>query len=324
MSDGDAHTEQDVVILNEQVLSNVLVHPSFNIRLLALSLLISSPSTTKPYSSNVLALLRKHLPLYHTDADAKFRFETFVREKAMLRRICGCLGAVHKKISDHHSRLRKQHTQQGGEANQTVGADDARAFGRLVYNRDLHLDFLVWYFDFLSYEMAPTASYQRHISALKLLNWLLKPEHLPTVVDPDRLTRLTSMRWVRSLLDLLLDPFDDVRGIAAQIVSVLPLSKDGTASRQLEEMDAEVLLPDLRKSYDRAQKMAVKTGRASHADGAARAAWLLFVHTRRMSDQVPLISALVGELERKLRHADDNLGLAAIESPVHGDFSSLW
>lgn len=91
-----------------------------------------------------------------------------------------------------------------------------------------HQAFIAWYLEFLLGELIPTASYQRHITALKAAILLLHSGIDNSMSQPIRHSG-NATAWpfaihfftpgvVRLVMDLLLDPFEDVRSTAADIL----------------------------------------------------------------------------------------------------------
>lgn len=199
--------------------------------------------------------------------------------------------------------------------------DDAEATE--VLNR--HTGFLTWYIDFLKGELIPTASYQRHITALKaalLTARLGKHAGAGDELDIDIAKLISSdQTWIRLLFDLMLDPFDDVRDSASILLGLLPQELVGTTAGTT--LDSEGLLGTLREFCARAQALADTTGRADHGDGAARSHGLLCRWLDNQDLRINLVSNVIQSLEDKITKAEKDLGHAALENPVHGDFAAI-
>ncbi|RMD43390.1 hypothetical protein DV735_g1703, partial [Chaetothyriales sp. CBS 134920] len=104
--------------------------------------------------------------------------------------------------------------------------------------------------DFLKRELDPAVSYPRHILALETLRIFLS---LPSAHNFDKASLL------KPLLNLILDPFEDVREVSAGLCHTL-----------LTNSQALRLQVDLWKISRRVQLLSAKTGRHDHADAAAR------------------------------------------------------
>lgn len=139
--------------------------------------------------------------------------------------------------------------------------------------------FMDWYLWFLKVRLAPGGGYQRVVTALRVLAILIRSGVDPSMRDAGR-KKKGLLNWPESfrvnifddtmnrvLLDCLFNPFDDIRGMAAE---VLKLSRrccgsalDVVIRRGLKEMD--------------------RSGRASDADGVARAIEIWFQCVRDRS-----------------------------------------
>src|SRR3569833_3319614 len=76
--------------------------------------------------------------------------------------------------------------------------------------------FLKWYVDFLRAELRSTASYQRHVTGLKAVVTVLKDFAAANdAVDLSTGSLIFGDEfWIRSILDFIVNAFDDVRGAA--------------------------------------------------------------------------------------------------------------
>ena len=187
-----------------------------------------------------------------------------------------------------------------------------------------HLSFLRWYTSFLVSELQPTATYQRHITALQILRYIqyhrtrIQPETLSSplgLVDKKGNSQAVPYdhMLIRSLLDLVMDPFDDVRTSATQCLqSVLVSPRDGI-----------VLLRNL----ERARSLMRATGRADHADGFARACQTVYglhlSHPDGHSGNPVSINQLVSFLRADVEVARSDLRLAVRTMPLHGHLIAL-
>ncbi|GAB1320463.1 hypothetical protein MFIFM68171_10673 [Madurella fahalii] len=317
------------VTLQEAVLDGLLAHPSISVRSSAFSLLISSQATTKPFSEVSFCLLKKHLAAFHSDYDAKVRNEVLGHTKNLIRRAKNVITVAQRSVS---ASVNRQSQQPRGDGVQLPGKkklgpeaglkDDFEAKDVL----DRHEAFLKWYTDFLKSELLPTASYQRHITALKAALLVLKVgKHAGATddtVDGDIAQVIyTDSTWVRLLLDLLLDPFDDVRDTASALLTILPLK--AVEADSVSNPTPTALLTDIEEFCTRAAKLADRTGRADHGDGAARSQGLLCSWLNGQDPQIFLLSEILKRLESKISRAERDLGHAAIENPVHADFAAI-
>ncbi|KAK6207536.1 HEAT repeat protein [Colletotrichum tabaci] len=322
--------ESSSVVLEETVLERVLSHPSHELRSLALSLIIASPSTTRPYSPVALRLLQIHLPTYFSESDAKFRMEVLSKLKDMFKRNRGAIFILHKSLA----RLKafdgaaaangapkappKPPKQANHRTNILFWPED-----KLRESLKQHEEFLAWYIGFLRSELIPTASFQRHFTSLRAVAFILKLEAdlaktWETEEDETLFFSLFDEKWTRTLLDLIMDPFDDVRENATGVLKSLFADE-----RFKCLVGTRGVSPTLEEFLLRAEDIARKTARADHADGVARTNELLFRFYDGRDVQVAHISKLADLLENKLTFAEADLGNAVLEAPVHGYFASL-
>ncbi len=313
------------IVLNESVLDDVLARSSADVRSLALSLLVSSQSTTKPYSSTAFSLLRKYLPSYHAEPDAKFRYELLAHTRDMAVRLKSAISVMQKRLQNPPI---GQTTSKSKSKHATVPIDDSlvkEALGE-------HEAFLAWYLTFLREELAPTASYQRHFSSLKATSWLFRLRRDVSGGVSDALDIALARRffedfsWIRCVMDLIMDPFDDVRETATSLLVLVP-----------PELVSAPLFPPLAHSTSslstlwdvlvefssRADCRASQTARQDHADGAARCQGLLCSWAADLSVQKTILCKVLDAIESKIMKAQSNLGTAAVQSPVHGEFASI-
>jgi hypothetical protein len=127
--------------------------------------------------------------------------------------------------------------------------------------------------------------------------------------------------WIRLVFDLIFDPFDDVRESAVALLSLFP--EDVVVSSPVSGGDSPSLLNLLQAFCSRGHDLAIRTGRADHGDGSARSGGLLCSWLGAAKPRIDLLTSVIQRLENKIAAAEKNLGLAAIENPVHGDFASI-
>lgn len=221
-----------------------------------------------------------------------------------------------------------------------------------------HSLFSNWYIRFLTSELQPSASYQRHISALKILATLLPigmnatgPRRLfdPVTIVNDTPSSIHSQfcgsRLLRLLLDLVMDSFDDVRLIASSVlVAVLcrmhPWNMNfiphqtapfmDTNSTALCKIPLETYNTYINDVLGRAQGIMYLTGRADHADGVGRLYCMLHHSTKNMIETSEwshngwsIIDHLLNGLENDIRIARSGIRLAVQTAPLHGKLLAL-
>ncbi|KAL8370390.1 hypothetical protein RB595_000658 [Gaeumannomyces hyphopodioides] len=305
------------VVLDVQVMESVLSHPSSPVRLLALSLLVTSPSLSKPYPSEALRLIRRHLPSYYSDPGAGFRQEALTYTKIMIKRVRGTITFGHKPA-------------QTGALTKAAAKPTQAELKHAVSREALedHEAFFDWYLGFLLGELVPTASYQRHITALRAVLQVVQSSkdissESATTGAMSTCRIFLDYSWIRSILDLVVDPFSDVREtaisllmLAPQAVVKSPVSK-GDGQHQTELRDV------VREFRIQASALASRTGRADHGDGTARLQGLLCSWATSLDHQLELLNEVINEIEKKLGVAQHDIARAVVEQPVHGDFASI-
>ncbi|KAM0252518.1 hypothetical protein ACHAQJ_007693 [Trichoderma viride] len=326
----DQSTEDNSsIILRENALENVLAHPSHEVRTSALSLLISSPSTTRPYSATTLDLLKRHLATFFADPDAKFRVEVCARVRDMFKRVRGAVSILKKSIPRARAKARKN-------ASQDISSQPALyrtnviswSESELVYCLDYHEKFLHWYLRFLCAELSPTASYQRHITSLKSLIFIFRMEGdksktWETGDDQQLFFDCFDGKWVRALADLVMDPFDDVRETASLALAQIFADKRYQNFTLNSTESAQNSSKELEEFLHGAEKVSIRTARADHSDGVARASQLLYKFLDTEDGRLGLLSKLVDTLDDKISRAEADLGQAVLEQPLHSTFASL-
>jgi hypothetical protein len=186
---------------------------------------------------------------------------------------------------------------------------------------EAHQRFFRWYLQFLRHELAPTASYQRHITALKALVTVIKlGKENPSVPEQNL---YNDSQWIRIILDLIMDPFDDVRETATSLLMLFPpecTQKEVAVSDTLATTTPLALLAEF---SSRAAAQASRTSRADHSDGSARSSGLLCAWENTLDARLSLLSRVLDTLDVKISGAERDLGRAVMTEPVHGDFAAV-
>ena len=213
--------------------------------------------------------------------------------------------------------------------------------------------FLDWYADFLVSELCPTSSYQRHFTALKMLLFLLQlcgsegfmrlPGTSTNEIGIEALRqKIPVPRLLRCVLDLMLDPFDDVRHGAAAILELMPPpsllaptlnNSDSSVAAKVKINDK--MAPDstdnrLVNSLYRAEALMRDTGRADHADGVGRIYSLLYKTRPNMANsdiwyksRSSVLDHILEHLQHDIMVAQTDLRKAVGEHPLHGYLIAL-
>lgn len=269
-------------------------------------------------------LLRRHLRSCHADPDAKFRNEVLAHAKNMVKRIQGAISVLRKDLSrlaiksskaDANRTPVNTHISKG--AKQIANAGETWLRGTLK----AHEDFFSWYLEFLRQELVPTASYQRHITALKSLeNVMAVGRESPSSAEP---CIYQDTQWVRIVMDLVMDPFDDVRETATGLLMMFPTEAVRTQITSGADKPKITPLNILTEFCTRAADIASRTSRADHSDGAARSLGLLCAWQDTLEERFLLVSRTLDELENKISMAEKDLGIAVMSVPVHGTFAAI-
>ena len=331
----------------EVIGASLLCHASPQVRTAAFSMIINSFAVTRSLGENILNALRLALPCFHVEVNPKLRQDNLAMIKRLLTQLATSVRSSKRSF--------KTHSPQGSWA--TQGNTDSTADVRSnLEDHDYRRlkDFLIWYFGFLVQELSSTASYQRHVVSLKLLNFLL-----PILCSKQQSWiqytsgTCTQEDWrinfdeevLTSLLDLVFDPFDDVRDLAMLILdsqstatwadgvlrafSQIPNTYQSTRliSQQeyLANMPLALLTYPLIKVLLRAKSKMCTSGRADHADGFGRLYSLIHgphgsVIEKGTRDKEPRIifESLLLELEQCIVTANANLSLAVKAASLHG------
>jgi hypothetical protein len=276
--------------------------------------------------------LRRNLPHLHTDTDANFRREVHGYTQKLSDRLRASTATLFKaKSIKRPSNAERQPVPRMGRRGHTTSVEsveDAALFEAVV--------FIGWYVHFLEWELRSTASYQRRITALQ--SWTIV---LRSGIDPGiphaylsksaqgqlnwaHGVRIANPRLTRVLLDLILDPFDDVRSSAVSVLQLCLLA---------QPLDGQnVVLAEMRAYLERAATTQLRTGRADQADGVARAWSLLFSllgHHPGPNNPTDFTSGLAvylyltQALQSTITYAHQDLAAAVNARPVHGYFAAI-
>ncbi|KAI8966857.1 putative death-receptor fusion protein-domain-containing protein [Daldinia sp. FL1419] len=313
--------------LRADILESVLCHDSQDARTSAVSLLIASPSTTKPYTKEALELLKQYLPSFYEDSDPKMRYDVLGHSRNMIKRIQNTTESLRREIERISKKVNKTKSNKSEESKDSqLRKYHTDTIEKLNTALRQHEDFISWYVGFLKNELAPTTSYQRHITALKAMVFIVKlvPSHGDFTLDPSELsTLLIDATWFRSILDLIMDPFDDVRETAASLVMALSFEVGHPKLQEQMKELGKTPLEELRNFCNKADELARRTARADHSDGAARSFELLCRWSTNPEERMQVPFAVLSSLEAKLSAAEQDLAGAVLQAPVHGSFASL-
>lgn len=244
------------------------------------------------------------LPYLHAETDTGVRGEYINLVRNIFERLRGAISVLSRVLQRQYVENRPNTMQTSEISSKQENTKTHLPSESLM---DQHMAFLHWYIKFLVSELQPTASYQRHIIALKVVTIILQ-SGLDDRVPQGYLTRNAQAegKWsvnirvfqphlLRKLLDLSMDSFDDVREAAVLVIkmrgpvaldhveygsrrrlsqtskesSVAECSRSGEAAKHFSQGDQDGC-SDLMVVLSRAEKTLYGTGRADHADGLAR------------------------------------------------------
>lgn len=347
---------------------NLLEHSSSSVRIAAFSLLVFSPASARPFGRRVLRRLRRIIPYFHVEVNTKPRNEFIALIKKLCMRVQSATMSLLRWSQDPDDLTEKNPREKTHIPAPSVTRSDGEGLlssGNVmeVPNQGLHileehLAFRKWYMVFLLQELRPTASYQSHITALKILEFLTEHtialRNAPSKVHNDYIgalnEHLPASLYSRPLTELLLDPFDDVRQSANTVFDLhlstnsnlqTSISREDTSDNadpvEKEARDQADDDEDLRKAnnslfidLNKAEKIARTTGRADHADGFGRLYGLLFTYSGALAKQASwecsrysFVKRIISVLEEEVNIAKDDLLFAVSSRPLHGHLIAL-
>ncbi|KAJ8109246.1 hypothetical protein OPT61_g7601 [Boeremia exigua] len=316
--------------LPDDIFGAWMSHSEPEVRLAGMFLSVHSTAITKPMTGGIFKSLKRNLIHLHADTDAYFRREVHGYTQKLFDRLRASTATLSKSLI-------KGRTPEQGRLPYPKGCLQSSPRTETSVEDPLveSLAFIVWYTRFLESELRSTGTYQRRITALRSLMIALK-SGVDAGVPHAQLSKsaqgelnwahtlqISNTKLTRLLLDLVLDPFDDVREAS---ISVLQL-----CLAALPEAERTVVLSTLPRFVARAEAMMLRTGRADQADGVARAYSLLFsVADANVTEALELSSSnsavfdgLRKQLTDTLQLARTNLSEAVNGRPVHGIYAAL-
>lgn len=320
---GTEDNTRKTLILKSETIGKFLFHRESNIRMAALALLITTFSTRKPLMPAAMKAILRGLPSMHADSDSYTRGEIMSLTRKLIIRL--------------KSGMLEEQTEQALEpaAHQKPQSDLARS-------DTVTKLYLKAYIDFLVRDLRVTASYPRHISALKALKLLLdsgldsrtafKPAKSELETRWKFHMEVFDARLLRSLVDLLLDPFEEVRATALSILNLFPqdILMCGLLNPAPEKTAIAMRLTD---AIARAEIIASKTSRADHADTVARLYHIMFCgastsnsdssQTDWWANKLSVVDTIVRKLEERLSSSNGLFNASMREAPLHGYVSGL-
>ncbi|KAL8696437.1 MAG: hypothetical protein Q9201_007660 [Fulgogasparrea decipioides] len=346
------HSPFDVIDgrVAEEVGGKLLRHANSKVSTAAFSIVIQSSSSKQPLAETTLGSLRFVLPFYHAEADPKVRQDNLSMIRKLLHRLAGSLNAMHGKgLTPIPTNQRSAESDDSSPIVPTQSRLKPATYQQ-------HLAFYSWYAVFLTRELSPTASYQRHIMSLKVLESLMS-ERLGFKTPWDD-TRYFGRAWgasqdffsaefLTSLVDLVMDPFDDIRELATWILQSVPdpvwlnlVSKvvpDVSDMHAIFSEDNTITTDDsvsavgssLLRALRRATIKMRDTGRADHADGFGRlfdlafgfrtySYWVPHRETLWIGNSQLTLDCLLANLEQCVERARTDIYTAVRKASLHG------
>lgn len=335
------------------------MHHSSFVRIAALSIVIKSASSstvsTSSFSTETLQLLEQILPHFHTENNAKARNEYLVLIKSLYAHVRRGLVPHHREILAH-----AVHADEKTIANPDEGQDSTAQVRRSQAFLEKSATFLEWFDKFLINELHPTASYQRHITALRAMSCNgLTARFNKGAINISSCNRtdskshntahdfLLGFQPIRLLFDLIMDPFDDVRSAAASLLRDLLSNVDSkniflhpNISIKLQNNkdrshidNSSPVRHDFKNIFvstlNRAENMMSCTGRADHADGFGRFCHLKFdfYHVINTSvgtqGRISVLDDLLSYLSENITNLRNDFSFAVGSSPLHGNLIAL-
>ncbi|KAJ5489742.1 hypothetical protein N7539_004632 [Penicillium diatomitis] len=313
------------LVLRSDELGKFLLHREPNIRIAALSLLVTAFSTIKPFTTLAIDSIMRGLPSMHADSDSYSRGEIMSLTRKLIVRVkSGILISV---------------ADQGHDSSTLANPNIPAGF---VKSDEEVTEFLKRYVDFLMGDLVVTASYPRHISALKGLKLLLESNLDPRTNIPPAKSEVES-RWkshlevfkpqlLRLLVDLLLDPFEEVRHTALLLLNHFPreILMNGFEAQGISGSSPVM---GVAHALSRAELTASNTSRADHADTVARLYHIIFCaalpsHPLLSSEmwwssKVSVVNHILSKLEERLSSSKGLFSATLREAPLHGYMSGL-
>ncbi|KAG9189219.1 hypothetical protein G6011_06087 [Alternaria panax] len=309
-----------------------MADPEPEVRLAGMFLCVYSTSVTRAISGGVLEALKRNLFHLHTDTDANFRREVHGYTQKLFDRLRASTVTLEKLKSKGNASSQRRLSFPKASSSPHYSVAQHEQHDQLSES----LAFIVWYMQFLEWELRPTASYQSRITALRSITIVLR-SGIDSGVPLASLSKSAQgqLNWAhglqigntklcRSLFDLILDPFDDVRDTAVSVLQLCLVA--------LPRTEQERIMSIVPRFLARAEATMLRTGRADQADGVARAYGMVYALASNdsnpfagshLSSKQGLFEHLRAQLQDTLNLAHSDLSQAVDGRPVHGTFAAL-
>ncbi|EPS44320.1 hypothetical protein H072_1688 [Dactylellina haptotyla CBS 200.50] len=247
----------------------LLGNPHGLIRSQALRLMLISSSTAAPLSSTYIEILRGNLDYFFAESEPQVRNEIYSAFRVLLERLVASSYALNKRL----------HSLEGRPKGLDADAAAENEHQSIKLQLSEQKSFIIWFLrSLLPSQLHPNASYQRVILALKVYSfWLpqldrdtssprggsdltsdvrkskkkqVDREHIVLPFDPE----IDYSILLRLLVERIIDPYDDIRALAAGLIKELPQS-------------TALPWPHI---LQRAQKLIEHSGRPGQSNGLSR------------------------------------------------------
>jgi hypothetical protein len=310
---------KDILILKSEVIGKFLLHREPSIRTAALSLLITTSSTIKPFTVGATKAILRGLPSIHAESEAYTRGEIFSMTRRFILRLKGGI------VREEDAGIKIEKT-----ANKLATGQ--------VRNETETKEFLMAYLSLLKNDLPLSASYARHITSLKSLKLLIDSGLDPRTnikLQKSEMENLWKVRvevfdatLLRLLVDLLLDPFEEVRHTALTILNICPRETLLDCLQNTSNVGMR-----LTHALTRAENLASNTSRADHADTVARLYHIIFCAALSgnsgqgtsdwWSTKASVVDTILTKLEERLSGPKSLFNSIMREAPLHGYTSGL-
>lgn len=309
----------DILILKSEVIGKFLLHRESSIRIAALSLLITTSSTIKPFTVGATKAILRGLPSMHAESEAYARGEIFSLTRRFILRLKGGI------VREEDAGLKIQKATSKPATGQTRNEAETK-------------ELLKAYLNLLQNDLPLSASYARHITALKSLKLLIDSGLDPRTdlkLQKSEMENLWKIqveifdaKLLRLLVDLLLDPFEEVRQTSLTILNLCP--RETLLDCLQNTTNLGMRLTD---ALTRAETLASNTSRADHADTVARLYHIIFcaalpgisdhLNADWWSTKASVVDTILIKLEERLMGSKSLFNSAMREAPLHGYTSGL-
>lgn len=273
-----------IIILPADFVAPLLGHARPHIRVSALNLAIKSAAITRPIHLETLAILKNGLLSLHAEPDAEVRDSVIGSIRNLVERLASSSYSSGKELRNLQKKFQNGVPPSPNDIKKMIQLDT------LIGNVR---DFCLWYIGFLENLLLPGSNYQRFITGLRALTFLVKSGldaslsgHAFMVLPGNgsiasngepfkkglfkwpefsKELRIFQPKTMKILQQAMFNPFDDIRALSADVLQLNP------------EWNKTVIVGFLERGIG----VMNEGGRESDADGVARTLVLIFEIVRR-------------------------------------------